>query len=85
MNCTLPALCFLALALGATASGAETAQAGTNAGTVTPYVKTNGEIRVLPPTRTDRQYQLYIGLPASYGKEPERRYPVVYFTDAYWG
>jgi predicted alpha/beta superfamily hydrolase/uncharacterized protein YciI len=85
MNPSLPTLCLLVLAMGATASGAETAQAGIDARSVTPYVKTNGEIRVLPPTRQDRQYQLYIGLPASYGKEPDRRYPVVYFTDGYWG
>jgi predicted alpha/beta superfamily hydrolase/uncharacterized protein YciI len=77
MKSSLTALCLFALFSAADASAAETS--------VTPYVKTNGEIRVLPSTRPDRQYQLYIGLPASYGKEPDRRYPVVYFTDAYWG
>jgi hypothetical protein len=49
-----------------------------------PNVKTDGEIRVLPRTRPDRQYQLYIGLPASYGKDPGKKYPVVYVTDGYW-
>jgi len=49
-----------------------------------PYVKTDGEIRVLPRTRPDRQYQLYIGLPASFGKDPVKKYPVVYVTDGYW-
>jgi uncharacterized protein len=53
-------------------------------GTATPYTTTQGELRVLPREREDRQYQLYIGLPASYGREPERRYPVVYVTDGYW-
>ena len=49
-----------------------------------PYIKTDGEIRVLPRTRPDRQYQLYIGLPALYGKDPGKKYPVVYVTDGYW-
>jgi uncharacterized protein len=83
MNFVLRVLCVL-LAAEATASGAELAQAGADANTVTPYVQKDGEIRVVAPTRHDRQYQLYIALPASYGKEPARRYPVVYFTDAYW-
>lgn len=85
MKCTLTALCLLALIPRAEASGAESAQAASDVNSATPYVKTNGEIRVIPSTRPDRQYQLYVGLPASYGKEPDRRYPVVYFTDAYWG
>jgi predicted alpha/beta superfamily hydrolase len=39
---------------------------------------------VLPPNEAGRHYQLHVGLPASYGKEPSRRYPVVYVTDGYW-
>jgi hypothetical protein len=38
----------------------------------------------LPVTDKGRHYQLYVGLPASYGKDPARRYPVVYVTDGYW-
>lgn len=83
MNRFLTTIFLLFLVVPGTASSADAVEAGANA--ATPYVKTDGEIRVLPATRTDRQYQLYIGLPASYGKEPDRRYPVVYFTDAYWG
>lgn len=44
----------------------------------------DSELRVLPKTSAGRQYQLHVGLPASYRKEPQRRYPVVYVTDAYW-
>jgi hypothetical protein len=43
------------------------------------------EIRVLPRTRPDRLYQLTIGLPASYREHPERKYPVIFVTDGYWG
>ena len=75
-------LCLLALALSA--SLAHAAEPASTTGAAIPHVRTDGEIRVLPRTRPDRQYQLYVGLPASYGKEPDRRYPVVYFLDAYW-
>jgi predicted alpha/beta superfamily hydrolase len=39
---------------------------------------------VLPRNEAGRHYQLHVGLPASYAKEPNRRYPVVYVTDGYW-
>jgi predicted alpha/beta superfamily hydrolase len=48
------------------------------------YVIPNSQIRILPPTEKGRHYQLYIGLPESYGRDPARRYPVVYVTDGYW-
>ncbi len=44
----------------------------------------NSEIRVLPPNAAGRHYQLHVGLPASYEKEPNRKYPIVYVTDGYW-
>jgi hypothetical protein len=49
-----------------------------------PVVVNNAEVRVLPRTREDRQYQLYVGLPASFRTSPERRYPVVFVTDGYY-
>lgn len=48
------------------------------------YTIPNSETRILPVTEKGRHYQLYIGLPESYGKDPARRYPVVYVTDGYW-
>lgn len=48
------------------------------------YTIPNSQVRVLPVTREGRHYQLYIGLPASYGTDATRRYPVVYVTDGYW-
>lgn len=49
-----------------------------------PHALPDSQLRVLPPSPSGRHYQLHIGLPASYGKEPTRRYPVVYVTDGYW-
>ncbi|HYC70438.1 MAG TPA: alpha/beta hydrolase-fold protein [Opitutaceae bacterium] len=49
-----------------------------------PHTIGNSELRVLPRTAAGRSYQLHIGLPASYQSQPERKYPAVYVTDAYW-
>ena len=49
-----------------------------------PHTVPNSQLRVFPRNAAGRQYQLHIGLPASYTKEPGRRYPVVFVTDGYW-
>lgn len=49
-----------------------------------PHSLPGTQLRVLPPTPEGRHYQLHIHLPASFSKEPRRRYPVLYVTDAYW-
>jgi predicted alpha/beta superfamily hydrolase len=49
-----------------------------------PFVIANSQLRVLPRTAAGRQYQLQVGLPASYASAPTRRYPVLYVTDGYW-
>ena len=49
-----------------------------------PHIVGNSHLRVLPKAPNGRQYQLHIGLPDSYGTDNDRRYPVVYVTDAYW-
>jgi predicted alpha/beta superfamily hydrolase len=48
------------------------------------YVIPGSEVRTLPVNAAGRHYALFIGLPASYAKEPNKRYPVVYVTDGYW-
>lgn len=48
------------------------------------YTISNSQTRILPVTAKGRHYQLYIGLPESYGKVPGKRYPVLYVTDGYW-
>jgi predicted alpha/beta superfamily hydrolase len=44
------------------------------------------KIQVLPikDTQADRQYELYIKLPAGYSKNKDKIYPVIYLTDALW-
>lgn len=49
-----------------------------------PHTIGNSELRELPRNAAGRHYQLHVGLPASYASQPERKYPVVYVTDAYW-
>ncbi len=44
----------------------------------------NSQLRVLPKNAHGRQYQLHVGLPASYTTSTTERYPVVYVTDGYW-
>jgi len=41
-------------------------------------------IQVVPikDTQSDRQYELYIKLPEGYTKNKDKKYPVIYFTDA---
>ena len=73
--------CFILAALCATLAGA--AQAA-DAATHPAYTLPNSEVRDLPRNAAGRQYQLYIGLPGDYAKNPDQHYPVVYVTDGYW-
>lgn len=49
-----------------------------------PHTLANTQLRALPRNADGRSYQLHIQLPASFAKEPKRRYPVLYVTDGYW-
>ncbi|HEV6968809.1 alpha/beta hydrolase [Roseateles sp.] len=49
-----------------------------------PHAIHGSLLRTLPATADGRRYQLHIHLPASFAKEPGRRYPVLYVTDGYW-
>jgi uncharacterized protein len=49
-----------------------------------PFVLGNTQLRTLPRSANGRDYMLYVALPASYEKEPGRKYPVLYMTDGYW-
>ncbi|PTT78148.1 hypothetical protein DBR42_24070 [Pelomonas sp. HMWF004] len=49
-----------------------------------PHHLPGSQLRVLPTTAEGRSYQLHVHLPASFAREPRRRYPVLYITDAYW-
>ena len=52
--------------------------------TYPPHTIPNTQLRALPKNADGRTYQLHIHLPASFTKEPKRRYPVLYVTDGYW-
>jgi uncharacterized protein len=49
-----------------------------------PHTIAGTELRELPATAQGRAYQLHVALPASYAKEPKKRYPVFFVTDGYW-
>lgn len=44
------------------------------------------QVLVVPikDTQNDRAYELYIELPEGYTENPDRQYPVLYYTDAKW-
>lgn len=47
-----------------------------------PYALLGTEVWDVPDPASGRDYQVFVSLPASYAKEPARRYPVLYVTDA---
>lgn len=47
-----------------------------------PYQLAGTQVWTVPDPASGRSYEVFVGLPASYDKEPNRRYPVVYVTDA---
>jgi predicted alpha/beta superfamily hydrolase len=49
-----------------------------------PYTLPNTQVRTLPRSVDGRDYILYVALPASYQREPQKRYPVLYLCDGYW-
>jgi predicted alpha/beta superfamily hydrolase len=47
-----------------------------------PYVLIGTEVWDVPDPVSKRGYQVFVSLPASYEREPNRRYPVLFVTDA---
>lgn len=47
-----------------------------------PYVLTGTQVWSVPDPVSGRDYEVFISLPASYEAQPNRRYPVLYVTDA---
>ncbi len=47
-----------------------------------PYQIPDSEVWDLPDPVSRRGYQVFVALPPSYAKEPQRRFPVLYVTDA---
>lgn len=78
---TMPALLAAALVLAGCSEAAK-AQAPAPTGEGRPYTLDNTQVWTVPDPVSGRSYEVYVGLPASYAREPNRRYPVVYVTDA---
>lgn len=47
-----------------------------------PYEIVGSEVWDVPDPVSDRNYQVFVAVPHSYADNPERRYPVLYATDA---
>ncbi len=47
-----------------------------------PYEVADSEVWDVPDPVSGRGYQVFVALPPSYAKEPQRTYPVLYVTDA---
>ncbi|WP_183002793.1 alpha/beta hydrolase [Achromobacter sp. UMC71] len=47
-----------------------------------PYEIADSEVWDVPDPVSQRGYQVFVALPPSYAKQPQRRYPVLYVTDA---
>ncbi|MEN5206900.1 alpha/beta hydrolase-fold protein [Stenotrophomonas terrae] len=58
--------------------GAVTAQRGEGA----PYEVLGSEVWDVPDPVSGRNYQMFVALPAGYADNPDKRYPVLYVTDA---
>lgn len=74
----------LVLLLSLTVASAAESPAVPTGNDYPPQTLANSQVRPLPKTAPDRTYQLQVGLPSGYAKEPNKKYPVVYVTDGYW-
>lgn len=75
---------LLALVTAAGLATASTVWSADAPSTPSGHTITNSQLRVLPANAHGREYQLHVGLPASYATSKSQRYPVVYVTDGYW-
>ncbi len=68
------------------ATGSATAQPQSavkiQAGEGRPYEIADSEVWDVPDPVSRRGYQVFVALPPSYSREPQRKYPVLYVTDA---
>ena len=79
-------LALLAIgSVGACARQADAQQADASAATQAdggPYVLKGTQVWSVPDPASGRDYEVFVSLPASYETSPQRRYPVLYVTDA---
>ena len=75
---------MLALGAGCTRSCGDDETTALIRGPFPRHSLPNTEVRPLPRSANGRTYQLHVALPESYDDDPQRHYPVLYLTDAYW-
>ena len=76
------ALAFVLMAAVAVSACADRADAPAAAPEGAPYVLKGTQVWTVPDPVSGRDYEVFVSLPASYETDPQRRYPVVYVTDA---
>jgi len=85
MKCAY-AVCAILMAVGlpgrSDAAPAQAQPAKVQRGEGSPYVLLGTQVWDVPDPVSGRGYQVFVSLPASYEKEPNRRYPVLFVTDA---
>jgi len=63
-------------------AGGQSAPAGRTATEGAPYVLAGTQVWTVPDPVSGRDYEVFVSLPASYESNTQRRYPVLYVTDA---
>jgi predicted alpha/beta superfamily hydrolase len=76
------AIMAVGLLIATDVARAQTQPAKVQLGGGSPYILFGTEVWDVPDPVSKRGYQVFVSLPASYGKEPSRRYPVLFVTDA---
>lgn len=80
----VPVVAALALVMFAPTSASKPAGPAQR-GEGLPYEVPGTEVHDLADSRRNIPYQLFVSLPPSYAAQPDRRYPVVFVTDADYG
>lgn len=70
------------LASACTDSADAQSQANATQAQGAPYVLKGTQVWTVPDPVSARDYEVFVSLPASYETSPDRRYPVLYVTDA---
>src|SRR3982751_6864614 len=81
-NAVCATIMAVGLLSGVDVTPAQTQPAKIQMGGGSPYVLIGTEVWDVPDPISQRGYQVFVSLPASYEKEPSRRYPVIFVTDA---
>ena len=55
-----------------------------NANVKKSYEMPGTQVIPIRDTQSNKQYELYVKLPEKYAEDKDKKYPVIYFTDAVW-